>query len=123
MHREWAGLPFGAARSAAENLVTRQTLRLPHDSTLCYHPPMTAKQRRTLKAVFAVPTRANLRFSDVSALIVSLGGEVREGAGSRVAFELKGRRLYLHRPHPSHEVKRYQVEEVREFLGSLEIQP
>jgi HicA toxin of bacterial toxin-antitoxin, len=84
---------------------------------------MTAKQRRTLKAVFAIPTRANVRFSDVAALIVALGGEVREGAGSRVAFELKGRRLYVHRPHPGREAKRYQVEEVREFLRSLEIQP
>lgn len=84
---------------------------------------MTAKQRRTLKAVFAVPTRANVRFSDVAALIVGLGGEVREGAGSRVVFELKGRRLYLHRPHPGREAKRYQVEEMREFLRSLEIHP
>ncbi len=84
---------------------------------------MTAKLRRTLKAVFAVPTRANVRFSDLAALVVGLGGEVREGAGSRVAFELKGRRLYLHRPHPGQEAKRYQVEEVRELLRSLEIQP
>jgi hypothetical protein len=84
---------------------------------------MTAKQRRTLKAVFAIPTRANVRFSDIAGLIVALGGEVREGAGSRVVFELKGRRLYLHRPHPGHEAKRYQVEEVREFLRSLEIRP
>ena len=57
------------------------------------------------------------------ALIVSLGGEIHGGAGSRVAFELKGRRAYLHRPHPGREAKRYQVEEVREFLRSLEIQP
>ncbi len=84
---------------------------------------MTTRQRRTLRAVSAVPTRTNLRFSDVAGLIVALGGEVREGAASRVVFELKGRRLYLHRPHPVHEAKRYQVEEVREFLPALEIQP
>ncbi len=84
---------------------------------------MNAKQRRRLKALFAVPTRANLRFSDVEALVVALGGAVREGAGSRVAFELKGKRCYLHRPHPGHEAKRYQVEEVQEFLRLLEIQP
>ena len=84
---------------------------------------MTAKQRRTLTAVFAVPTRANRRFTDVVTLIVALGGQAREGAGSRMVFELKGRRLYLHRPHPGREAKRYQVEEVREFLRSLEIQP
>ena len=84
---------------------------------------MTAKQRRTLNAVFVVPTRANVRFSDVAGLVVALGGEVREGAGSRVVFELKGRRLYLHRPHPGDEAKRYQVEELREFLQALEIHP
>ena len=64
-----------------------------------------------------------MRFADIAALIVSLGGEVREGAGSRVAFELNGKRVYLHRPHPGREAKRYQVEEVRELLRSLEIQP
>ena len=84
---------------------------------------MTAKQRRTLEAVFAIPTRVNLRFGDMAALIVALGGEVREGAGSRVTFELRGKRLYMHRPHPRREAKRYQVEEVRGFLSSLEIQP
>jgi hypothetical protein len=94
-----------------------------NDSSSCYLSHMTAKQRRTLNAVFAIPTRANVRFSDVAGLVVALGGEVREGAGSRVVFELKGRRLYLHRPHPSHEARRYQVEEVREFLRALEIQP
>jgi len=84
---------------------------------------MNVKQRRTLTALFAIPTRAKVRFADIAALIVALGGEVREGAGSRVAFELKGKRVYLHRPHPGREAKRYQVEEVREFLRLLEIQP
>ena len=84
---------------------------------------MNVKHRRTLKALFTVPTRRNVRFSDIAALIVALGGEVREGAGSRVAFELQERRVYLHRPHPGHEATRYQVEEVREFLRALEIQP
>jgi len=84
---------------------------------------MNVKHRRTLTALFAVPTRRNVRFSDIGALIIALGGEVREGAGARVVFELQGRRVYLHRPHPGHEAKRYQVEEVREFLRALEIQP
>ena len=84
---------------------------------------MNVKQRRTLTALFAIPTRAKVRFADIAALIVALGGEVREGAGSRVAFELKGKRVYLHRPHSGREAKRYQVEAVREFLRLLEIQP
>jgi hypothetical protein len=84
---------------------------------------MNIKHRQTLKALFIVPTRRNVRFPDILVLVVALGGEVREGDGPRVVFELKGRRLYLHRPHQGHEAKRYQVEEVREFLRALEIQP
>lgn len=84
---------------------------------------MKAKHRKTLKALFATPTRANLAFADIEALIVASGGEVRAGKGSRVAFELKGRRMFLHRPHPGREAKRYQVEEVRAFLQSVEVTP
>jgi len=84
---------------------------------------MKAKHRKTLEALFATPTRANITFSDIERLIVALGGEVRAGAGSRVVFELKGKRVYLHRPHPGREAKKYQVEEVREFLRLLEVAP
>lgn len=84
---------------------------------------MTGEHRRTLTTLFTVPTRRNIRFAAIEALIVALGGDVREGAGSRVVFELRGERIYLHRPHPRHEAKRYQVEEVREFLRRLEIRP
>jgi hypothetical protein len=52
-------------------------------------------------------------FSDVEALIRALGGEVREGEGSRVVFELKGSRMYLHLPHPGKEARKCQVEELR----------
>lgn len=50
--------------------------------------------------------------------------EVREGNGSRVVFELEeGGRLYLHRPHPGKEAKKYQVEEVRAWLRDRGIMP
>jgi hypothetical protein len=84
---------------------------------------VTAKRRKTLQALFATPTRASIAFADIERLIVALGGEVRAGAGSRVVFELRGKRAYLHRPHPARNAKRYQVEEVRELLRSLEIAP
>ena len=84
---------------------------------------VTTKRRKTLRALFAAPTRASIAFADIERLIVALGGEVRTGAGSRVVFELRGKRTYLHRPHPGREAKKYQVEEVREFLRSLEIAP
>lgn len=82
-----------------------------------------AKHRRVLEAIFAVPTRARIVFADIETLIIALGGDVREGEGSRIVFELKGTRQYLHRPHPGKEAKKYQVEELREWLRQLEVTP
>ena len=84
---------------------------------------MKAKHRRILEAIFTVPTRGGIAFSDIEALIVAIGGDVREGSGSRIVFELKGSRQYLHRPHPGKEAKKYQVEELREWLRQLEATP
>lgn len=84
---------------------------------------MKSKHRKTLEAVFAKPTRSGIVFSEIEALIVALGGETREGEGSRVACELKLTRRYLHRPHPGKEAKKYQVEEIRDWLLQLEIKP
>lgn len=84
---------------------------------------MKAKHRRTLEAIFAVPTRAGIAFSDIEALVIAVGGRVREGEGSRVVFELEGNRRYLHRPHPGKEAKKYQVEELREWFRQLEVVP
>ena len=84
---------------------------------------MKAKHRRTLEAVLSTPTRGGVAFSDLMGLIRALGGEVREGEGSRVVFELKGSRRYLHRPHPGKEAKKYQVEELREWFDKLGVRP
>lgn len=85
---------------------------------------MKAKHRKTLQEVFARPTRANITFSDIESLIQSVGGEVREGDGSRVALELGGgARLYLHRPHPGKEAKKYQVEKIRAWLEARGVKP
>jgi hypothetical protein len=84
---------------------------------------MKARHHRTLEAIFATPTRSGIVFSDIEALVIAIGGEVREGEGSRVVFELKESRRYLHRPHPGKEAKKYQVEELREWLRSLEVIP
>jgi hypothetical protein len=84
---------------------------------------MKAKHRRVLDAIFSTPTRAGIVFSDIEALILALGGVIREGEGSRVVFEMKGSRKYLHRPHPGKEAKKYQVEELREWLMKMEAKP
>jgi hypothetical protein len=82
---------------------------------------MKAKHRRSIETIFSTPTRGAIVFSDIEALIRGLGGEVREGEGSRVVFELKGSRKYLHRPHPGKEARKYPVEELREWFNKLEV--
>ena len=84
---------------------------------------MKKKHRKTLVAIYVRPTLGNITFDDVEALMLALGAEMDEGAGSRVAFTLRGERIHFHRPHPGKEAKRYQIEDLRVFLGQLEIEP
>lgn len=74
------------------------------------------KQQKILASIFETPTKANIKFSDIEKLLVSLGAEMTEGDGSRLSFDLNGQKLFMHRPHPAKEAKKYHVEAVREFL-------
>jgi len=80
---------------------------------------MNSKHLKTLKALFAVPTASNIKFSDIEALVTALGGEIHEGKGSRVAMHLKGGVKHAHRPHPGKEAKQYQVREIKEWLTAI----
>jgi HicA-like toxin of HicAB toxin-antitoxin system len=81
---------------------------------------MNSKQRATVRAIFERPTRANLKFSDIERLLISLGGTLYEGKGSaiRIAFP-NGLKYDQHRPHPQKEAKRYQVDDARALLELL----
>ena len=84
---------------------------------------MKARHRKTLQAIFHKPTSGTLVFSDIEALVVSLGGEVQEREGSRVKISLNGGQWYCHRPHPGKEARKYQVEDAREFLERVGVKP
>ena len=84
---------------------------------------MNTKQRKTLRAIFARPTSASIIFSDIESLIVGLGGEVHEREGHASRSFLKVEQWRCHRPHPGKEAKRYQVEEARELLERVGVQP
>jgi hypothetical protein len=77
---------------------------------------MNNKQRKTLKAIFDKPTRADIEWKDIVNLLVALGTTVKEGKGARVRFELNGVFAGFHRPHPNKEAKKYQVDDFRAFL-------
>lgn len=84
---------------------------------------LSSRHHRTLTAIFARPTLASLPFADIEALMVALGGTVKERAGSRVKIAVGIESWHCHRPHPGKEARRYQVEEARELLLRLGISP
>ena len=84
---------------------------------------MNSKNKKTLEAIFATPTRANIEFSAIEKLFIALKGTIIEGRGSRVRFAFGDRIVSFHRPHPQKEAKPYQVEIAREFLERMGFKP
>lgn len=84
---------------------------------------MKNKHAKTLRAIFTKPTLASISFADIEALIVGMGGQVREGEGSRVSLQLGDFLKNAHRPHPRKEAKKYQVEEIRAWLEQQGVKP
>lgn len=84
---------------------------------------MKAKHRKTLEAIFARPTSATIIFSDIESMLLALGADIEERAGSRIIVALDGKHLSCHRPHPRKEAKEYLVRDIREFLTKAGIQP
>ena len=84
---------------------------------------MSNKIKKTLKQIFEEPTRSDIPFRDIEALLVSLGFERFEGRGSRVTFKMQTRRITFHRPHPQKESKVYMIDYLRQFLIDLSINP
>ena len=82
---------------------------------------MNSAQRKTLAAIFVRPTRADIRWSDIEALVIGLGGTVEERAGSRVAVRLNGIVAVFHRPHPKPDTKKGAVDAVRMFLSNADV--
>lgn len=84
---------------------------------------MRKKHRRTLDAIYAEPTLANIRWTDIEALFAALNADISEGKGSRVRVALQGRKAVFHRPHPQKETNRSMVKSVRRFLQEAGVKP
>jgi hypothetical protein len=97
---------------------------IPAVGRVCFQEAiMRGKHFDTLTAVFREPVSGSIKWRDIEALLISLGAEVSEGSGSRVRFTMKERTLFLHRPHPSPDTRRWAVREIRSFLTELGIKP
>ena len=82
-----------------------------------------AKHKRTLEAIFDLPTRANIAWRDIESLFRHHGADISEGRGSRVRVHLNDEMAVFHRPHPQPETGRLTVNDVREFLTNAGIEP
>lgn len=84
---------------------------------------MNKRHRITLNAIYAQPISGNIKWRDVEALLKSLNAVVRERAGSRVAVLLNDRISVFHRPHPSPNMDKGAVRDLRKFLENAGIMP
>jgi hypothetical protein len=77
---------------------------------------MNTKQKKTMESVFKEPIQADILWIDIENLLAALGGELSEGAGSRLRVKLNGVRAVFHRPHPQKTTDKGAVNSVRRFL-------
>ncbi len=76
-----------------------------------------------MEKVFESPVRSDVEWRDLENLVTGLGGEVKEGAGSRVLFKLNGVPGVFHRPHPRKETDKGALKSFRRFLLSAGVMP
>jgi hypothetical protein len=84
---------------------------------------MKRAHQRTLDAVFNHPTSANIDWKDIEALLVSLGAELSEREGSRIAVVLFQEVRVFHRPHPSPKTDKGAVVSVKRWLEQHGVKP
>lgn len=84
---------------------------------------MNNKHKKTLAAIFDLPVRSNIAWTDIEAMLVAAGAIVEEAEGSRVAILLNGVVAVFHRPHPQKETDKGAVKSMREFLKRAGVTP
>ena len=84
---------------------------------------MKRAHKKTLEAVFAHPTSANIVWKDIEALLFGFGAEISEREGSRVAIVLFKEVRVFHRPHPSPKADKGAVVTVKKWLEQHGVKP
>jgi 2-hydroxychromene-2-carboxylate isomerase len=82
---------------------------------------LNKKHQKTLEAIFTRQIPATLQWRRIETLFNALGAIKDEKRGSSVTFELNGKTVTLHRPHPRKEANRYQIRDARDFLKRVGI--
>jgi hypothetical protein len=84
---------------------------------------MNRRHQRTLELIFSRPASGNLPWRDIEALLVELGAEISERAGSRVAVVLFGEVRVFHRPHSSTDTDKGAVASIRKWFEEHGVTP
>ena len=84
---------------------------------------MKRNSRRTLEAIHAHPTSANIAWKDVESLFRDLGAEILQREGSRVAVVLFAEVRVFHRPHPSPSTDKGAIASIRKWLEQHGVAP
>lgn len=84
---------------------------------------MNNKQRKTLKEIFDLPVRSDIKWTSIEKLFEALGAKVSQGNGSRVRVSLNKVKAVFHEPHPEKETDKGAVKSVKEFLENAGIDP
>lgn len=84
---------------------------------------MNKKHLKTYNQIFMTPTKSDIKYTDVKALLESEGANYKKGKGSRRKFFFKQQILHIHEPHPQKILPKYAVEAIREFLKNTGVKP
>ncbi|MXV83542.1 type II toxin-antitoxin system HicA family toxin [Candidatus Poribacteria bacterium] len=84
---------------------------------------MNKRHRRILDAIFAQPISGNIKWRDVESLLKNLDAVLTERTGSRVSVSLNNNIIVFHRPHPSPNMDKGAIRDLRRFLQSAGITP
>ena len=84
---------------------------------------MNSKQRKTMEAIFSLPTPKNLTWDEFVSLLKTLGCYMVKDGGSHFAFRRDNQKADFHRPHSGKELKPYQVRDAKAFLVKIGVMP
>ena len=83
-----------------------------------------SKHDKTLEALFAYPTLANIRWDDAVSLVAYYGAEIKSSGGSPHKFTMpNGASAVIHKPHPRNQLSRGRVLAFRDLLTRAGLEP
>ena len=84
---------------------------------------MNSKQQGTLRKIYQRPVSGTIRWKNIESLLKTLGAEIEEREGARVAVTLFGEVRVFHRPHPSPDTDKGAVRTIRNWLIENGVKP